>query len=100
MSDESQVKSITMDEAIEQYDSKFRYVLLASTRAEQLVRGARAKLELPGKKPSRVAMEEVRCGMVPWDYGPQPEPEIEELDEGEIPAEAAGEGEAGSRSSG
>ena len=65
-------RAIDLDQALEQYDSKFRFVLLASTRAEQLVRGARTKLEGISKKPTRVAMEELKSGLVPWAYGPAP----------------------------
>ena len=67
----------SLDRAMEDFDSKFRYVLLASERAEQLVRGARAKIEYPGK-PSRVAMEEVRRGLIEWDYGVAEEVEVAE----------------------
>lgn len=65
-------RPLDLDRALEQYDSKFRFVLLASTRAEQLVRGARPKLEGPSKKPTRTAMEELKAGAVPWSYGPAP----------------------------
>jgi len=65
-------KNSTMDRAIAQYDSKFRFVLLASTRAEQLLRGARAKIEQGTKKPTRTAMEELRQELLGWDYGPAP----------------------------
>lgn len=80
----------SLDLTIEQFDSKFRFVLLAAGRAEQLVRGARPKLELPLEKPTRLAMEEVQRGMVSWDYGPAPEPEAtaDGSDEG---VEAVGE---------
>ena len=54
-------------------DSKFRFVLLASHRAEQMMRGAPAKIDLPRKKITRVAMEEVIEDLVTWDYG-RPEP--------------------------
>jgi len=67
----------SLDRAMEEFDSKFRYVLLASERAEQLVRGARPKLTHPGK-PTRVAMEEARRGLIEWDYGPAEE--VEEVD--------------------
>jgi DNA-directed RNA polymerase omega subunit len=76
-------KPLELDNALEQYDSKFRFVLLASSRAEQLVRGARPKLEGSSRKPTRVAMEELKEGMVAWGYGPPPAPEMPE------PAEAA-----------
>jgi DNA-directed RNA polymerase omega subunit len=65
-------RALDLDQALEQYDSKFRFVLLASTRAEQLVRGARSKVESVGRKPTRLAMEELKAGMVPWAYGYAP----------------------------
>jgi DNA-directed RNA polymerase omega subunit len=65
-------RPLDLDSALEQYDSKFRFVLLASTRAEQLVRGARPKLDNPSKKPTRTAMEELKAGAVPWSYGAAP----------------------------
>jgi DNA-directed RNA polymerase omega subunit len=77
----TQSRSLDLDQALEQYDSKFRFVLLASNRAEQLVRGARPKLEGISKKPTRVAMEELKSGLVAWSYGPAPAAE---------PAEGAG----------
>lgn len=67
-----------MDRIPEKIDSKFRFVLLAAQRAEQMMLGAPAKVELPGRKHSRVAMEEITSDSVEWDYGPPPEPEIEE----------------------
>lgn len=59
-------------------DSKFRYVLLSATRAEQLINGAPAKVELAGEKPSRVGMEEILQDKVDWAYGPPQEPEASE----------------------
>ena len=55
-------------------DSKFRFVLVAAQRAEQLMRGARPKIESKGK-PTRTAMGEVDGGHVEWNYGPAPIPE-------------------------
>ena len=57
----------------EAMDSKFRYVLIVAERAEQLLRGARAKLDLPNVKPTRIAQEEIDQEMVEWGYGPAPE---------------------------
>ena len=56
----------------EKIDSKFRYVLLAATRAEQLMRGAPPKIHLAHGKLTRIAMEEVLQEAVRWDYGPEP----------------------------
>ena len=47
-------------------DSKFRYVLLVSKRAEQLIQGAQAKLKSRHAKPTRVAMEEIANNQVKW----------------------------------
>jgi len=88
-------KPLELDNALEQYDSKFRFVLLASSRAEQLVRGARPKLDNASKKPTRVAMEELKQGMVPWAYGPAPMPEMPAVAEDGAPAPAAAPAEQG-----
>lgn len=47
-------------------DSRFRYVLLVSKRAEQLIQGSQAKLKTRHAKPTRVAMEEVKENLVKW----------------------------------
>lgn len=53
-------------------DSKFRFVLLAATRAEQLMRGARPKVDSVSRKPTVTAMRELSQSNVDWDYGPAP----------------------------
>lgn len=56
----------------EKLDSKFRFVLVAAERAEQLLQGARPRLEsTTGKKATRIAQEEVRGELVAWDYLPE-----------------------------
>jgi DNA-directed RNA polymerase omega subunit len=60
-------------------DSKFRYILVAANRAEQLMRGSRPRLDHAGKT-TRVAMEEISRDLISWDYGPPPvadAPEVE-----------------------
>ena len=47
-------------------DSKFRYVLLVSKRAEQLIQGAQPKTKPRHAKPTRIAMEEVEKNAVKW----------------------------------
>jgi DNA-directed RNA polymerase omega subunit len=78
-----------MENLPEKIDSKFRFVLLAATRAEQMIRGARPKVQVPGK-PTRIAQAEVRQGLVDWEYGLPPEPVPAEPEEAvaESPAEA------------
>ena len=66
-------------------DSKFRFILLAARRAEQVMRGARPKMQYRTPKVARGAMEEILANVVNWDYGPPPPP---------VPAEVEGDGEA------
>lgn len=66
-----------MERMPDKIDSKFRFVLLAAQRAEQLLRGARPKVEPENKKPARVAMDEVGNDLLYWDYGPRPDEELE-----------------------
>jgi len=47
-------------------DSKFRYVLLVSKRAEQLIQGAQARTRSKHAKATRIAMEEVEKNQVKW----------------------------------
>jgi len=67
-------------------DSKFRFILLAARRAEQVMRGARPKMHYKTPKVARGAMDEILADAVAWDYGPPPAPQPVE---GEQPAEAA-----------
>ena len=62
-----------MERIPEKIDSKFRFVLLASERAEQLLRGAKPKIDMGPLKPTRIAMNEISNDLVEWDYGPAPE---------------------------
>ena len=47
-------------------ESRFRYVLLVSKRAEQLIQGAQPRTRSKHAKPTRVAMEEVEKNQVKW----------------------------------
>lgn len=69
-------KTTAAPERAPEVDSKFRLVLVAASRAEQLIRGARPKLDPNVKRKStRLAMEEVASHLVDWGYGPPPQPE-------------------------
>jgi DNA-directed RNA polymerase omega subunit len=53
-------------------DSKFRLALLIARRAEQLMRGARPKIETDRPvKPTRLAAQEFDQNLIRWDYGPE-----------------------------
>ena len=47
-------------------ESKFRLVHIAARRAEQLVQGARPKIESKHAKVTRVALEEVNLDLIKW----------------------------------
>ena len=68
-------------------DSKFRLVLVAASRAEQLMRGARPKIESGKRKATTLAMDEVHQKAVDWGYGPPP-PKEAPAAEGEAPVAA------------
>lgn len=63
-----------MESMPEGVDSRFRYVLLVSKRAEQLIQGSQPKLKSRHAKPTRVAMDEVAANSIKW----QLEPPVEE----------------------
>lgn len=52
-----------------QIESKFRLVHIASRRAEQLMLGARPKVDTKHSKYSRIALDEVAGGLVKWQFG-------------------------------
>lgn len=57
-------------------ESKFRLVHIAARRAEQLVQGARPKIESKHAKVTRVALEEVNLDLIKWQLaGNEPTPE-------------------------
>lgn len=49
-------------------DSKYRLIIVAAQRSKQLQRGARPRVEMDIQrhKPTRVALQEVEQGMVPY----------------------------------
>ncbi len=48
-------------------DSKFRFVILASKRAKQLLRGDKPRLRTKARNPIRIAQEEVQKGMISFE---------------------------------
>ncbi|MCB1033520.1 MAG: DNA-directed RNA polymerase subunit omega [Acidobacteria bacterium] len=57
----------------ENMDSKFRYVLVAASRAEQLMRGAPAKVQPLAGKSTTLALKELKEDLVPWEMGAEPD---------------------------
>lgn len=63
--------------------STYRFIIVSAKRARQLQNGQRSVLPTANKKPTVLAMEEVRRGLVPYeDLNPQP------MDEQEAAAQA------------
>ncbi len=48
-------------------DSKFRFITVAAQRAKQLQNGAKPRVEIRSRKPTRVAMHEVLNGAISWE---------------------------------
>ena len=48
-------------------DSKYRKILIAAKRSKQLQKGARPRVQIPNSKPTRIALEEVTRGLVPFE---------------------------------
>ncbi|MEZ5365000.1 MAG: DNA-directed RNA polymerase subunit omega [Bryobacterales bacterium] len=66
--------------------SVYRFILAAAKRARQLQSGARPTISTTSRKPTRIAMEEIRVGAVevellPEDWTPPEEEVIEEIAE-------------------
>ena len=59
-------------------ESKFRLVHIVSRRAEQLVQGARPKVDSKHAKLTRVALEEVNADLVRWQLS-SAEPALEDI---------------------
>ena len=68
-----------MDQLPEGIDSKFRYVLLVSKRAEQLVQGSQPKIRTRHTKATRIAMEEIARSAIRWQLHQPIEEEVNPL---------------------
>ena len=55
-----------MERLPEGIDSRFRYVLLVSKRAEQIIQGSVPKTKSKHAKATRVAMDEIEKNLVKW----------------------------------
>jgi DNA-directed RNA polymerase subunit omega len=66
--------------------STYRFIIVSAKRARQLQSGARSFLPTTSKKPTVMAMEEVRRGLIKWNDPTLAPPEGEQE-----PQAAAGE---------
>ena len=63
-------------------DSKFRFITVSAQRAKQLQNGAKPRVEMKSRKPTRVAMQEVLANAVSWELmDPQAPAPVEEPQE-------------------
>ena len=64
----------------QEIDSKYRLIILAAKRSKQLQRGARPRIDIDATKhkPTRIALEEVIRGTVPFHFKDVNEKEIVE----------------------
>lgn len=49
------------------FDSKFRFVIVASKRAKELLKGAKPRIKAKMKNPIRIAQNEVRMGLIDYE---------------------------------
>jgi len=65
---QEEVEEATEQPQSPEIDSKYRLIILAAQRSKQLQRGARPRIEIdPTKhKPTRIALEEIIQGTVPF----------------------------------
>jgi DNA-directed RNA polymerase omega subunit len=79
-------------------DSKYRFIILASKRAKQLLKGAKPKIQSRSKSLIRIAQAEVREGLVEYEIIPARMDDIPEREErvfvGGGIADEAGDGDS------
>jgi DNA-directed RNA polymerase subunit K/omega len=75
------------------FDSVFRYIVVVSQRAEQLINAAKPRMESRHGKPTLAAMDDVDAGLVPWRVLSQAEIDAQrQAIVEQFRAEVAGEG--------
>ncbi|MCY4587219.1 MAG: DNA-directed RNA polymerase subunit omega [Bryobacterales bacterium] len=69
----------------------YRFIIAAARRARQLQVGARPTISTTSRKPTKIAMEEIRTGEIAVDLDPQPPEPLEEVEEADEELEDAEE---------
>jgi DNA-directed RNA polymerase subunit K/omega len=79
-------------------DSKYRYIILASKRAKQLLKGAKPKIQAKSRNLIRIAQAEVKAGLIEYEILPEPKEDVRDTEDrifvGDGLAVAIGEPEA------
>lgn len=74
-------RSLTKLDSFGNIDSKYRFVILASKRAKQLLKGAKPKVKAKSRNLIRIAQSEVRSGLIDYELIPTGKEEIPEQEE-------------------
>ncbi len=63
------IQKATQDAQVPELDSKYRLIIVAAKRSKQLQRGAKPRIDIDSQKhkPTRIALEEVIRGKVPFE---------------------------------
>ena len=62
-------------------DSKYRFVIIASKRAKELLKGAKPRLKSKSRNPIRIAQNEVKLGLVEFEILKSKKEEVPEPEE-------------------
>jgi len=82
-----------MIELPEEFDSIFRYIVVVSQRAEQIINGAKPRIDSRHSKPTLEALDDVDAGLVEWRILSQAELDAQrQAIVEQFRAEVAGEG--------
>ena len=73
-------------------DSKYRFVIVASKRAKELLKGAKARLKSRSKNPIRIAQNEVKLGLVDFEIIKAKKEDLHEQEEPVFLGEGVGGG--------
>jgi len=73
-------------------DSKYRFVIVASKRAKELLKGAKARLKSKSKNPIRIAQSEVKMGLVEFEILKAKKEDLHEQEEPVFLGEGVGGG--------
>lgn len=65
----------------ESIDSKYRFVIIASKRAKEILKGAKPRIKTKSKNAIRIAQSEVKLGLVDFEIIPTVKEEIPEAEE-------------------
>lgn len=66
----------------DEYDSKFRFILVAAERAKQLQNGYPPMVDEKSPKPAHIAIQEAQQGLITWEVLEEADEEADEAEYG------------------